>query len=99
MVRELDRTVQGTGNKMSSHWTRPAVSGKSSFGGQRLSWKYGLLVLLVEGSRRHVISVSPAECGRGNALGPPNSAFSDPVVFILSLEKQNRCVKKLRLAH
>lgn len=51
-VRELEGIVRGTGNKMSSCWLE-----QSSSVGQRLSWKYGLFVLLVEGGRGHMISL------------------------------------------
>lgn len=56
-VRELEGIVRGTGNKMSSCWLWPAVLEQSSSVGQRLSWKYGLFVLLVEGGRGHMISL------------------------------------------
>lgn len=74
-------------------WGRAAVVARGSQG------NVALVVLPVEGGRRHMISVSPGDCGRGKALGPPNSAFNGSVVFILSLEKPNICVKKPRLAH
>ena len=73
-------------------------------GAKQLWWPEALMEMWLTGvpyggRQKPMISVSPEECGRANALGPPNSAFSGSVVFILSLEEPSHCVKKPRLAH
>lgn len=97
-VRELEGIVGGTRSKMSSWWTWPAVLGQHLCDLEALLDRW-LTGVPMEGGRRHRSSLSPEECGRGNALGTPNAAFWDSVVSILALERPNHCMKKSRLDH